>query len=41
MSGYTLINANTKEEAIQIAKNCPYLEVGGQLEVSELMEMSF
>lgn len=39
MSGFSIIEANSEEEALSIAKSCPYLEVGGTLEVSELMEM--
>jgi len=39
MSGYTIIEAASHDEAITIAKACPFLEVGGSLEVSELMQM--
>ena len=39
MSGYTIINANSIEEAVSVAKTCPFLEIGGSLEVSELMQM--
>lgn len=39
MSGYTIIDASSMDEALGIAKACPFLEVGGSLEVSELMEM--
>ena len=39
MSGYTLIEAESIEAALEIAKACPFLEMGGSLEVSELMEM--
>jgi hypothetical protein len=39
MSGYTIIKAESMAEAMQIVKNCPFLEVGGTLEVSELMQM--
>jgi len=39
MSGYTIINANSLEEAVSVAKTCPFLEIGGSLEVSELMQM--
>ncbi len=39
MSGYTIIEADSIEDAISIAKDCPFLEVGGSLEVSELMQM--
>ncbi len=40
MSGYTIIEADSMEAALAIAKACPFLELGGSLEVSELMEMS-
>ena len=39
MSGYTIIEADSMEAALEIAKACPFLEVGGSLEVSELMQM--
>ncbi len=39
MSGYTIIEADSIEDAISIAKECPFLEIGGSLEVSELMQM--
>ena len=40
MSGYTIINAESMAEAMQMVKDCPFLEVGGTLEVSELIQMS-
>ncbi len=39
MSGFTIIEADSEEAALIIAKACPYLDVGGFLEVSELMQM--
>ena len=39
MSGFTIIKADSEEAALSIAKACPFLEVGGSLEVSELMQM--
>ena len=39
MSGFTIIKADSIEAALLIAKACPFLEMGGSLEVSELMEM--
>ena len=39
MSGFTIIEADSFDQAISIAKNCPFLDVGGSLEVSELMQM--
>jgi hypothetical protein len=39
MSGYTIVEVDSLEAAISIAKACPFLEMGGSLEVSELMQM--
>jgi hypothetical protein len=39
MSGYTVIEADSMEAALSIAKACPFLDIGGSLEVSELVEM--
>ena len=39
MSGYTIVEAESIEAAIAIAKACPFLEIGGSLEVSELIQM--
>jgi hypothetical protein len=39
MSGFTIIEVDSMEAALSIAKSCPFLEVGGSLEVSELMQM--
>lgn len=39
MSGYTVITADSIDEAVKAARACPFLEIGGTLEVSEVMEM--
>ena len=39
MSGYTIIEADSMDQALSIAKACPFLEIGGSLEVSELAKM--
>ncbi len=39
MSGFTIIEADSMEAALLIAKGCPFLDVGGSLEVSELIQM--
>jgi hypothetical protein len=39
MSGFTIIEVDSMEAALSIAKSCPFLEVGGSLEISELMQM--
>jgi hypothetical protein len=39
MSGFTIVEVDSMEAALLIAKACPFLEVGGSLEVSELIQM--
>ena len=39
MSGYSIIEADSMEAALSIAKSCPFLDINGSLEVSELAEM--
>lgn len=40
VSGYTLVNADTMDAAIAMAKSCPILDGGkGTVEVAEAMEM--
>jgi hypothetical protein len=39
MSGYTIVKAKSIKEALELAKACPFLETGGSMEVSELMDM--
>jgi len=39
MSGYTIIEAETMDAALSAARSCPFLEVGGSLEVSEMVKM--
>lgn len=39
MSGFTIIKAESLDDALVIAQNCPFLEIGGSLEVSEFMQM--
>ena len=40
VNGYILINAANLDDAISIAKGCPLLEIGGNLEVRETVDMS-
>ena len=40
MSGFTIVEADSGEQAVAIAQACPFLEVGGSLEVSELIKMT-
>jgi len=39
MSGYTIVEASSMDDALTMAKNCPFLDIGGRLEVSERIEM--
>ena len=39
MSGYTIIEADSMEAALESAKSCPFLDIRGSLEVSELIQM--
>ncbi|MEO8887669.1 MAG: YciI family protein [Mucilaginibacter sp.] len=39
IGGYTLIKAESLEEAAEMAKNCPILLVGGNVEVREINPM--
>ena len=38
-TGYSLINADSLDGALAIAKGCPHLKYGGSVEVAELMEI--
>ena len=38
MPGYTIIEADSMETALDIARACPFLEIGGSLEISELKQ---
>lgn len=40
MSGYTIIESDSIQSALSMASSCPFLEIGGSLEVSELIEMT-
>ena len=39
MSGYTIVEADSMEAALSMAQACPFLDIGGSLEVSERVEM--
>ena len=39
MSGFSIVKADSMAAALSIAQSCPFLEIGGSLEVSEMMEM--
>ena len=39
LSGYSLINAASIDDAVKHAKDCPILKVGGSVEVAEAIDM--
>lgn len=39
MSGFSVVKADSMDGALEMAKQCPFLETGGTLEVAEMMEM--
>ena len=39
MSGYTIVQAESIEQAIEYAKSCPFLAINGSLEVAEVVQM--
>tara|TARA_B100000676_G_C18061573_1_gene838149 strand:+ start:721 stop:1056 length:336 start_codon:yes stop_codon:yes gene_type:complete len=40
MSGMSIIRMSDLQSALQAARSCPFLEIQGALEVSEMIEMS-
>jgi hypothetical protein len=39
MSGMTILRMGSMQEALAAAQSCPFLEINGTLEVSEMIEM--
>ncbi len=39
ISGLSIIQLNSMQEALKIAQSCPFLEINGTLEISEMIEM--
>ncbi|HEY8936239.1 MAG TPA: YciI family protein [Cyclobacteriaceae bacterium] len=39
IGGYSIVKANSLEEATELAKGCPILTVGGNVEVREISVM--
>ena len=39
ISGYTVLTADSLEQAQALAKQCPFLDIGGEIEVVELVAM--
>jgi len=40
MSGLSIIKMPSMEDALKAAESCPFLEINGTLEISEMIEMS-
>ena len=40
MSGLSVIKADSMDAALKIGQSCPFLEINGTLEVSEMIDMS-
>jgi len=40
MSGLSIIKMDSMEEALKVAQSCPFLEINGTLEISEMIDMS-
>lgn len=40
MSGLGIMRMNSMQEAVAAAQTCPFLEINGTLEISEMLEMS-
>lgn len=39
LSGFSVVTAESMGAALEMAKNCPTLELGGTIEVAEMMQM--
>ena len=39
LSGHTIVQAESIETAVELAKGCPFLDINGTLEVAELAQM--
>jgi hypothetical protein len=39
MTGHTVLQAESIEQAIELAKSCPFLDTNGSLEVAEMVQM--
>jgi len=40
MSGMSIIQMPTMDKALEAARSCPFLDIGGTLEVSEMVEVA-
>ena len=39
MSGFSVVKADNMDAALEMAKGCPFLDIGGTIEVAEMKEM--
>ncbi len=39
LTGYSIVSANSLESAVELAKGCPVLEIGGAVDVYEAIAM--
>lgn len=39
MTGHTIVQADSLDQAISYAQSCPFLEINGTLEVAEIVQM--
>ena len=39
LAGYSIVKADSLDAALEIAKACPHLDIGGSIVVAEVMEM--
>ena len=39
LTGYSIVKAKTLDAALEMAKACPHLDIGGSIVVAEVMEM--
>ena len=39
LNGYSIVEADSMDAALEIAKGCPFLETDGTIEVAEAMQM--
>ena len=40
MSGLSILKMDSMDDALKVAQSCPFLEINGTLEVSEMIDMS-
>ena len=40
MSGLSIIKLDSMDAAVKVAQSCPFLEINGTLEISEMIQMS-